>query len=161
MPAIGGLDAHQSGLRVRGRVLSPMRYDRYFGLLQTHVLVHAPPHGTLPDDRELLYGALREGRCFLALDAVAPARGFRFHASAGGRSVAMGAQAPPATWTVTAELPADALVRLMRDGAPIAEETGRRLEVTVTEPGAYRIEARRRAHGRDRTWIVSNPIYLR
>jgi hypothetical protein len=31
----------------------------------------------------------------------------------------------------------------------------------VEEPGVYRVEAYRRAKGRERTWIISNPIYLR
>jgi hypothetical protein len=31
----------------------------------------------------------------------------------------------------------------------------------VEEPGVYRIEAQRWSKGRKRTWILSNPIYLR
>jgi hypothetical protein len=31
----------------------------------------------------------------------------------------------------------------------------------VEEPGVYRVEAIKRSKGRERTWIVSNPIYLR
>jgi hypothetical protein len=31
----------------------------------------------------------------------------------------------------------------------------------VDAPGVYRIEARRHAHERARTWILSNPVYLR
>ena len=29
------------------------------------------------------------------------------------------------------------------------------------EPGVYRVEARLEAHGRERTWILSNPIHIR
>ena len=43
VPAIGGLDAHQKGVRLRGRVRTPMPNARYFGFLQTHALVGAPP----------------------------------------------------------------------------------------------------------------------
>ncbi|MEA2400493.1 MAG: hypothetical protein QOK00_896, partial [Thermoleophilaceae bacterium] len=35
------------------------------------------------------------------------------------------------------------------------------LETEVEAPGVYRVEALRRSHGRERTWILSNPIYLR
>jgi hypothetical protein len=28
-------------------------------------------------------------------------------------------------------------------------------------PGVYRVEAYRDTHGRARTWVLSNPIYLR
>jgi hypothetical protein len=33
--------------------------------------------------------------------------------------------------------------------------------VEVEEPGVYRAEALRRAKRRERTWILSNPVYLR
>ena len=49
----------------------------------------------------------------------------------------------------------------MRDGAEIATAAGRSLEADVEEPGVYRVEALRDKHGRERTWILSNPIYLR
>ena len=45
VPAIGGLDAHQRGIRIRGRALSPMPNARYFAMLQTHVLLPSAPGG--------------------------------------------------------------------------------------------------------------------
>ena len=57
--------------------------------------------------------------------------------------------------------PTDAKLRLLRDGSEIAGGVGSTLEAEVEEPGVYRAEARRRSHGRERTWILSNPIYLR
>ena len=50
---------------------------------------------------------------------------------------------------------------MLRDGREIASAEGTMLDAEVEEPGAYRAEARRTAHGRERTWIISNPIYLR
>jgi hypothetical protein len=44
---------------------------------------------------------------------------------------------------------------------PVAASEGTSLEHEVEEPGVYRIEAVRASKGRDRTWILSNPIYLR
>ena len=43
--AIGGLDAHQHGFRVRGRLFSPMANERYFRLLCTYALCDGPPTG--------------------------------------------------------------------------------------------------------------------
>src|SRR4051794_2605309 len=82
--ALGGLDAHQIGVRMFGRVpLRLMGYARSFRQLRTHVLVEEPPSGSLDADRALVYDALREGRCYIAVDALAPARGFTFWASEG------------------------------------------------------------------------------
>ncbi len=156
--AIGGLDAHQFGVRI-GRVVFPrlMAYRRSFRHLRTHVLTGRPLRGELGADRAAVFAALGEGRCYLALDSIAPARGFRFEAG----DVPMGAEAPAGRHTLRARTPLPCRMRLLRDGAEIAVSEGTALEHEVGEPGVYRIEARRRARGRERTWIISNPVYLR
>ena len=115
------------------------------------------PARELEHDRELVYDALREGRCYIAVEAVAPARGFRFEAA----DVPMGGEAPAGLHTLHARTPLPARLRLLRDGTEIAAAAGTTLDADVEEPGAYRVEAHRTARGRERTWIVSNPIYLR
>src|ERR687896_2651462 len=88
--AIGGLDAHQFGKRIGPFVpIRGMAYPRSFRFIRTHVLCDEAPRGELEHDRELVYAALRAGRCYIAVDSVAPAKGFRFE----GDGVAMGAEA--------------------------------------------------------------------
>jgi hypothetical protein len=150
--AIGGIDAHQFGKRIGPFVpLRIMAYHRSFRHIRTHVLCEGPP------GREQVYGALREGRCYIAVDSIAPARGFRFEAD----GLPMGSEAPAGRHRLTVTTPADARLRLLRDGNEIAGSAGRKLETDVEQPGVYRVEALRRKHGRERTWILSNPIYLR
>src|SRR4051794_20175612 len=115
--ALGGLDAHQIGLRVRGRVpLRLMGYARSFRQLRTHVLCSTLPSGSLEHDRALIYDALGEGRCYIAVDALAPARGFSFWASDG---TVMGAEATFAGQTLLANLPRPADLRLVKDGVVV------------------------------------------
>jgi len=160
--AIGGLDAHQIGVRVLGRVpLKLMSYRRSFSFLRTHVLCERAPTGVLEHDREAIFGALREGRCYLAMDSLEPARGFSFWGERAGELVAMGAQAPAAAVTLRVRAPRPAALRLLRDGELLASRDGDELEQRVEGAGVYRVEARLEAGGRERTWIVSNPIYLR
>ena len=91
VPAIGGLDAHQYGKRIGPFVpVRVMAYHRSFKLVRTHVLCEEAPARELEHDRALVYDALREGRCYIAVEAVAPARGFRFEAA----DVPMGGEAP-------------------------------------------------------------------
>jgi hypothetical protein len=73
----------------------------------------------------------------------------------------MGEMADPGGWTLHARAPIDARWRLRRDGELIAETTGPRLSAPADDAGVYRVEALRRARGRERTWIVSNPVYLK
>jgi hypothetical protein len=50
---------------------------------------------------------------------------------------------------------------LLRDGSELTSAEAPVLAHRVDGPGVYRVEARLEAHGAERTWIVSNPIYLR
>lgn len=150
--AIGGVDAHQFGKRIGPVVpLRLMGYHRSFRHIRTHVLCEGPP------DRDQVYAALREGRCYIAVDSIAPTRGFVFEAD----DLPMGAEAPAARRRLTARTPKEARLRLLRDGREIASTRGRALVAEVEEPGVYRVEVLRHKHGRERTWILSNPIYLR
>jgi PHP domain-containing protein len=155
---IAGIDAHQIGIRVAGHVpVKLMSYARSFRFLHTHVLCDELPTGELDHDREQVYSALRAGRCYMAVDSLAPARGFTF----GADGLPMGSEGPAGPVTLTARTPRPAALRLLRNGVEIARTEGASLEVPVSEPGVYRAEARLTAFGRDRTWILSNPVYLR
>lgn len=159
--AIGGLDAHQRGLRVRGRLYTPMRNERYFRLLRTYALCEGPPRRDADADRAAVYGALREGRCYLGVDAIAPARGFRFWAEDDAEAIPMGAERRAGKWTLRATTPEAAELVLLCDGVPVARARRRDLEHAADGPGVYRLEAHREFRGRVRPWIYSNPIYLR
>lgn len=154
---IGGLDAHQFGVRVAGRALRLMSYHRSFRQLRTNVLARESLNGDLGHDRELVFEALREGRCYIAAHAVAPGRGFRF----GAEGVEMGGEAPFDGQELSVELPRPAEVRLMRDGNEVARADGSSLAHRATGPGVYRVEAYLTTYGQRRTWILSNPVYLR
>ncbi len=159
--AIGGLDAHQNGIRIGRRLFSPMRNERYFGLLATYVLCRRPLSGDGEADLDEVYASLREGRCFLSVDAIAPGRGFRYWAEGSGDVAVLGEQRPAGAWTLCAALPRRARVTLVRDGTPIAEVSTAAFEHPVDTPGVYRVEARLPFRGRERLWLLSNPIYLR
>ena len=157
--AIGGLDAHQIGKRIGPFV--PLRLMAY------HRLLPLPPHpralrraansGPRSRPRPGLLGAARG--TLLPRDGLArPAGWLRVL----GRRAEMDSEAPAGEHTLRAAVPAPADLRLLRDGESIATaDSATELVHDVREPGVYRVEARRRAHGRSRTWIVSNPIYLR
>jgi hypothetical protein len=159
--ALGGVDAHQVGIRVAGRVpLRLMAYKRSFRYLRTHLLVDEPLTGDVDADRAAVFGALESGHGYIAIDSLAPARGFRFWAEGDG-VLEMGDEATSGDWTLRVQVPDGARLRLLRDGKQVAAAEGLSLEHRAEGSGVYRVEAYRDAHGRERTWILSNPIYLR
>jgi hypothetical protein len=73
----------------------------------------------------------------------------------------MGAEVPFAGQTLFAHAPRPAELRLVKDGSVVASLQGAALDWEAAAPGVYRVEARLPYRGRPRTWIVSNPIYVR
>jgi PHP domain len=158
VPAIGGLDGHAPGIRVRGRVRSPLSHARTFGLLRTHALCERPLSGEPAADERTILGALAAGAAWLTCPCVAPAAGSRFWAErSDGSVVPMGAEAPAQRAVLRVRLPREADIRVIRDGAPIHEARGAALDVNVHAVGSYRVEGR--INGR--VWLLSNPVYLR
>jgi len=100
----------------------------------------------------LVFDALRAGCCYMSVDSLGPPRGFNLSAG----DIPMGGEAQFAGQTLVAPVPRPAQLRLMRNGEQIAHAEGSRLEHTATEPGVYRVEA----HLDNRTWVLSNPVYL-
>lgn len=156
--AIGGVDAHQFGIRIAGRVpIRLMSYRRSFSQLHTHVLCERAPAGELEHDRALVYEALREGRCYLAVDALAPARGFAFWADGAGGDAEMGAEGAGPGSIAHVRVPRPAHIRLLQDGAVIATADGTALDHPIERDGVVRTEV---MLGK-RAWILGNPLYIR
>ena len=125
------------------------------------MVLERPPSGDAGRDRAAIYAALRAGRCYLAVDSLAPARGFNLWAD-GHEHVPMGGEANAAGLELHVRLPRPAALTLLRDGEPIRRAAGSaELHHRVEEPGVYRVEATLRTYARERTWIISNPVYLR
>lgn len=147
LPAIGGLDGHQPGLRVGGRVRSPVSHRRTFGLLRTHLLCDRPLSGEVEADRRAILAAMRAGAAWLACPRVAPATGARLWAERDdGAVIAMGGEAPAIRCALRVRLPQRAEVRIVHDGAVLHEASAAKVDLAIDEPGVYRAEgANRRA----------------
>jgi len=65
-------------------------YRAMFSLLHLHLLLDEPLAGDFEKAGNQVFGALRKGKFFNAIDAVAEARGFRFEALAQGRTYHQG-----------------------------------------------------------------------
>jgi hypothetical protein len=160
--AIGGADAHAMPVR-KGplrRVIFP--YEFLYRAVNTHVLTEEPLSGDVQPDRELLFDAIRRGHCFVGYDLPAPTSGFRFTAHSDQGEAGMGDEIRSGFGvTLQIRTPQPAHIRLLRDGELIEQWSGRSHGIiTVQRSGAYRAEAYLEYKGEERTWIISNPIYV-
>lgn len=159
--AIGGADAHGEtySMGPLKRVVFP--YEKLFRCVNTHILTEHPFSGDVARDKELVYEAFRTGHTWVGYDLLAPTRGFRFNARSINNQATIGEELMRTGATkFDVQTPADAEIRLICNGHPVARTSGQRLQYTTAEAGAYRVEAYRRHRGARRGWIFSSPIYV-
>ncbi len=163
LAVLGGSDAHGQTYSAGPikRVVFP--YEYLFGAVNTHLLLEQPLSSDFALDRGAVLDALRRGCGWVAYDLPASTRNFRMWAESDGRRLEMGEAGAmaPAGARIIASLPRKAHLKLIRAGdGMIWEGHNDRVDCAVSQPGAYRLEAWMRFHGRERGWIFSNPIYL-
>ena len=138
-----------------------------FSFVRLHVLLDAPMDRGFPEAKRQVLEALRAGRFFNAVEAAAPAAGFRFWGEQEGRIIPMGGSADPdRPLTLQVRTPwsfGHSLV-LIHNGETLLTTETRSFRQVVRAPGFYRVEVRltgRPSLGGRLPWIVSNPIFLR
>lgn len=164
---IGNADAHATRYTIGPVRKTIFPYEFLFRCVNTHVLLERPLSGDVAADARAIYTAIAQGRAFVGYGLPGDPRGFRFTAARHG-SAGSGVPVGEMGDTVSVEesgvlritAPAEARLRLICDGDVIAEKVGRSLSYGVKTPGAYRAEAWKPLHGRERGWIFSNPIYM-
>jgi hypothetical protein len=121
--------------------------------------------GEAKADAQAVLDAIRRGRVFSSIDALAGPVAFSFSAAGADGPVAMGEDVV-ATGTMTfqaqSNAPDGARLSLLRNGAPVHTASGAHLEFASSDPGVYRVEAQwPGAPGEPPVpWVVSNPIYV-
>jgi len=157
---LAGTDAHSRVPVTKTKALRFPAYASLFGLVRNHVLLTSPLTGRFQEDRTAVLEALRLGRSYVGVDALAPADDFSFVAEGQGHRVTAGDTVPPLAGLrlkAGGRLPTRARLVLFRDGKRVAEAQDT-LDVEAPGTGVYRIEVH--VEGANVPWILSNPIYV-
>ncbi len=160
---VGGSDAHSFHMRLGPLRRTVFPYEFHFRTINTHILVEKPLTGNLTADREMVYDALRRGHAFIGYDLPASTKGFRFGGQGKDGSFNMGDEVRMGKGvTLQIRLPGKAECRLLCNGQPVrAWHDQEFCTYIAAQPGVYRVECTVEYMGRRRSWIFSNPIYLR
>jgi hypothetical protein len=141
-------------------------YETVFRTISVHVTPDRPLTGDAASDAESLLGAMRAGRLYTTIDAIASPSSFQFEASSGTGAAKQGGELPSSDGTmalhVKSNAPASFATTIWHGRRALA--TRRESDFTITAPaapGAYRVEIRATDRARDPLWVVSNPIYVR
>ena len=165
---LAGLDAHanipwreqEEPRRTIG--LAYPTYETMFRTLVQTVVVPDGLSGQASDDAAKILHAIRTGRSYSTVRALAWPSALLFGAERAGQHYEMGDRLAPSSDGVTfrASLPtaSGARLTLMQNGQPLIAGQGSLEATNVTAPGVYRIEAQ--IPGSSVPWIVSNPITI-
>ena len=157
--ALAGADAHVRPFPIPS-------YEQVFRSFSIRVQLETGLSGDSEKDAAALLTALRQGRVYTAIDALARPGYFSFHIESLTGDVHAGEvieMAGPATIVVGADLPPYGELRLFQDGSLIAKTTQSGLRFPVgNQPATYRAEAvlSPSINSSATPWILSNPIYV-
>jgi hypothetical protein len=159
---IGNADAHGTTYRVGPMEHVVYPYDFLFSCVNTHVLLPQPLTGDAEKDKTAIYRAVRAGNCFISYDLIDDSRGFRFSAHGQAAATIMGGTIKLGSGvTLQAKVATRCHLKMVHNGKVIAEVKDREnITVTAQQPGAYRVEVWQEFMGQERTWLLSNPIYI-
>ena len=157
---ITGADAHGRVPITKTRALRFPSYQALLSLARNHLLLERPLTGDAAADSQTVLSALRRGRSYIGLDALAPADGFTFTVEGGGGRWTMGESVPVVRGLrarIGGRVPKGARIVLRRDGHVLAEAT-ERLEIGLPGKAVYRVEVR--VPGWPIPWVITNPVYV-
>jgi hypothetical protein len=166
--AVAGHDAH-GGLGeetgARGRRLHVPSYESAFRTFSVNVQVNEALKGKAVEDAGAVLEAIRRGRVFTAVDAIASPAALDFRATDGPATAMAGDvladNGHEVGFIARAAMPAGAAVVLLHDGTVVRDSSSSTLEYSTRSPGSYRVEVR--IPGAPGTppvpWIVSSPIF--
>lgn len=161
--AMGGPDAHGVFFRLGKIRLTPLTYDFLLNTITVHILLDRQLPKAFSEAKDEIYGAMREGRLFIAHERLARAAGFKFdYVSDEGEHLDMGREGRFQPGHIHVETPKHGKIRLVRNGNLQERRFGRNISFRIQENGVYRIEVSLYCFPFGwRPWIFSNPIYLR
>jgi hypothetical protein len=169
--AVAGADAHARipltsvGDPYDNRISLPLPgYEQIFRTFSI-ALPDVTLTGEAQADTSVVLDAIRRGRVFSSIDALAGPVAFSFSASGTGNGVAMGEDVVakgPLTFQVRSNAPDDVAITLLRNGERVHSVSGSQLEYTSSDRGVYRVEMQWPGAPGDPPvpWVVSNPIYV-
>ncbi len=158
---IGGIDAHAHKYNLLGFLeVEIFPYKVLFKSIRTHILLNekiekGKGNNYLKKAKELIYNALKEGRCFVANDYHGNSNGFEFIAESGSNIYQMGDEIKRNNHIkLKVFSPQKGEIRLIRSGKKIETVENDKAEFNITRKGTYRVEV----FLNDKAWIFSNHI---
>ncbi len=156
--AMGEVDNHAEKRTALGREVTVFPYDLAFRAIRLHFPLAGPLTNSTEADTATVLQSLKKGSFHISFDFETDAGGFSFEVHSGAKRAGMGEEVK---WHEGAaaefSLVREADVRLLLDGVVFWNGRIRDGQVRLPRAGVLRLEA----HRGGRTWVISNPIWVR
>ena len=158
---IGGVDAHAHKHKMFGGLIQVtiFKYKVQFKSVRTHLLVDRSFDTDMDVEsaKKLLYDAILNCRVYVSNYFNGDARNLSCMAENDQNQVTLGEELILKPGTVLRfDLPGKGVIRLIRNGEPVAETEALKSEFPIRKPGLYRFEVFRK----NRAWIYTNHIRI-
>jgi len=159
--ALGSSDAHGIQFKLRPFIMTVAPYELCLRCINTHILTDKKLTGDVLTDKKIIYNSLKKGNTWISYDYFKNSKGFRFELRKGTEVWPMGSQVKyKKDLQIKIKTPADAKIRLIKNGTPWQKSRGRKHTFSGIGKGVYRVEAFHRHLLKYRPWIYSNSIWV-
>jgi hypothetical protein len=158
----GEIDNHNSKKVFYGLTFRIFPFDYAFRTIRTHLLFDEPLSGIKEAAANQIHTAIKSARMYVAQEYWRSARGFEFKIYNSTQEAVCGGEINLASEPAELEIkiPADGLIKLIYNGAAVAESSKKYLHFDVDKPGVYRVEVLQKGFFGYKPWIYSNPIWV-
>lgn len=154
---VGSADVHAHAYRKGPIKLTIFPYKVQFRSIRTHLLLKGMLSTDMLEARDQIFDAIRNCKIFVSNYRWGDARGFKFYAATGNKIYQMGdAITFSDDLTLIMHSPKTADISLIGNGKLVMSQTGNRFEISVQQPGIYRVELCIKKRG----WVYSNHIRI-
>lgn len=145
--AYAGTEASARALPLANYLVRFPSYKRSFEFMSNHVLLKSELTGNFNSDRNKIFGALKNGNFYIALDMLGDPKGFTAIMRDDNKSYLMGSEVRLSkNLILKVSLPVKPReffeIVIYHNGKPVAISNETEFEFAAKEPGAYRVQVR-------------------
>lgn len=166
-----GTEASARAVPLANYLIKFPSYQRSFELFSNHVLLRSELTGNGSNDRQKIFSALKSGQFYMAFDLIGDPKGFNAFMEDKNKIYPMGSQLKlTKNLTLKVRIPVEPLeffeVVIYRNGARYETFNTSEVDLTLTEPGAYRVQVRVSPYlplpdaKKWITWIYTNSFFV-
>lgn len=156
VPAVGGVDAHALNMKFKKFSIKIFPYKSTFKTVRNRIYLEKELSSDFKEAENQILTALKNGNNIIYNAHWGDFDGF--YAKSVDKKIYPGQTATlEKNMTLTGKVEKSAVFIVIKDGVCIHASMGKKLHLSITEPGSYRIEVRHKG----KPWIFTNPMIIK